>query len=282
MVAHGVVVEGVDGLAQLEHHVVGDVHQIVDGAHAGGRQPFLHPGGGRSDLDVLDEREGETAAEVRVGDLDRGAPLDPGTRPRRGDVRRGQRSAGERRHLARHPEDGQRIRPVRGEVEHVDPVSEHVPERRPRRPGGVENQDPLVFGREAQLRFGTHHPAGHHAPDAGLLQLAEVSGPRVGEHRPLRGERDVLTGGHVGGAADDRLVLPALVDGDQPEAVRVRVGLHFEDPPDDHPVPVAARSLDVRDLEAGQGQPVGEGVDVLRERHHGLQPAERNAHFSLP
>ena len=53
MPRNGRKIEGVHGLAVLLHHIVGDVHQIVDGADAAGRKPSLHPPGGRADFDIF-------------------------------------------------------------------------------------------------------------------------------------------------------------------------------------------------------------------------------------
>ena len=49
---HIAVVKGVHGLAVLQHDVVGDVHDVVDGAYAHGAQPLAHPLGGGGDLHV--------------------------------------------------------------------------------------------------------------------------------------------------------------------------------------------------------------------------------------
>ena len=49
---HIAVVEGVHGLAVLQHDVVGDIHDVVDGTHAHGAQPLPHPLGGGGDLHV--------------------------------------------------------------------------------------------------------------------------------------------------------------------------------------------------------------------------------------
>ena len=67
---HAGEVEGVHGLAVLQHHVVGDVHDVVDGPDAGVAQPFPHPGGGGLDPDVLHEAGGVAGAEVGVLDVD--------------------------------------------------------------------------------------------------------------------------------------------------------------------------------------------------------------------
>ena len=67
---HAGEVEGVHGLAVLQHHVVGDVHDVVDGPDAGVAQPLAHPGGGGLDPDVLHEAGGVAGAEVGVLDVD--------------------------------------------------------------------------------------------------------------------------------------------------------------------------------------------------------------------
>ena len=56
-------VKGVHGLAVLEHDVVGDVDDVVDGAHAGVADTLAHPGGGRGDLHVFDHAGGVAHAE---------------------------------------------------------------------------------------------------------------------------------------------------------------------------------------------------------------------------
>ena len=53
--AQDVVVEGVQRLPQFQHHVVGDVHYVVDGAHASAAQPHLHPEGRGFNFHAPDE-----------------------------------------------------------------------------------------------------------------------------------------------------------------------------------------------------------------------------------
>ena len=64
---HIAVVKGVHGLAVFQHHVVGDVHDVVDGAHAGGAQPLPHPLGGGADLHVADHPGGVPGAQILGG-----------------------------------------------------------------------------------------------------------------------------------------------------------------------------------------------------------------------
>ena len=71
-----VVVEGVQGLPQFEHDVVGDVHDVGDGPHAGQGHAPLHPGRCVADGHALDDRGAVAVAQVRVFDDDAGQPFD--------------------------------------------------------------------------------------------------------------------------------------------------------------------------------------------------------------
>ena len=64
-------VVGVVGLAELEHHVVADVDDVVDRAHAGRGEALGHPRCRRPDRHAIDHRRREAAAAVAVDDLDR-------------------------------------------------------------------------------------------------------------------------------------------------------------------------------------------------------------------
>ena len=57
------------GLAVLQHDIVGDVHDVVDGTHAHAPQALPHPLGGRGDLDIAHHPGRVPGAEVRVGRL---------------------------------------------------------------------------------------------------------------------------------------------------------------------------------------------------------------------
>ena len=54
------------GLAVFEHDVVGDVDDVVDGAHTAVAQSLAHPARRRSDLDVFHHARGVARAEVAV------------------------------------------------------------------------------------------------------------------------------------------------------------------------------------------------------------------------
>ena len=65
----GSQVKGVHGLAVFQHDVVGNVHDVVDGAHAHGAQPLPHPLGGGDNLHVADHPGGVAGAQVGGGGL---------------------------------------------------------------------------------------------------------------------------------------------------------------------------------------------------------------------
>ena len=69
--AEAVEVVGVGGLAELEHHVVRGVDDVVDRPHAGERQPARHPARRRPDRHVGEHPHRE--ARAQVGRVDRGA-----------------------------------------------------------------------------------------------------------------------------------------------------------------------------------------------------------------
>ena len=63
-------IEGVQRLAQLEHHVVGDVDHVVQRPPARGDDPLGEPLGRRPDLDAADEPRGVACAQLGIVDLD--------------------------------------------------------------------------------------------------------------------------------------------------------------------------------------------------------------------
>ena len=67
---HAGEVEGVHGLAVLQHHIVGDIHNVVDGTDAGVPEPLAHPRGRGPDLHVLHQAGGVAGAEVGILNVD--------------------------------------------------------------------------------------------------------------------------------------------------------------------------------------------------------------------
>ena len=128
-------IERVHRLADLEHHVVGDVDDVVDRADAGGLEALAQPVRRRRDRDLEDLRA-VARAEVRRLDDDVEAeslipdPVDPGSRipdPDPGSriadrgsrhaVQKLQRQPPDRRGFAREADVAQAIRSVRRDLE---------------------------------------------------------------------------------------------------------------------------------------------------------------------
>ena len=57
------------GLAVFQHHIVGDVHNVVDGPHAVGAEPLPQPLGGGADLHIGHHPGGIAVAQRRGGHL---------------------------------------------------------------------------------------------------------------------------------------------------------------------------------------------------------------------
>jgi hypothetical protein len=83
-------VEGVQRLAPAEHHVVGHIDDVADGAHTGVREARLEPRRGVADRDAADDLRCVARAQVGSGDLD-------GDRPVGGNAAQHRRSGGRRR-----------------------------------------------------------------------------------------------------------------------------------------------------------------------------------------
>ncbi len=66
MTCNGIQVKSMHWLAVLLHHIIGNVHQIVDGTDTAGAQPPLHPFRRRRDFDIGADPCTVSAAQIRV------------------------------------------------------------------------------------------------------------------------------------------------------------------------------------------------------------------------
>ena len=193
-------VVGVQRLAELEHHVVGDVHDQGDRAHAGGQQPPLQPPrarGGR--VDAVDPAGDEPRAG-RVVQLDRPRValrrrhLDPGRGVDEVGVERARELAGEAAHR-------EAVAAVRGDgqLDHrVVQAQQHRRVLAGRRRARREHEDPGVVGADAELaRRGDH--AVRHVP----VGLAGRDRETAGQHGAGQRDHHEVADREVAGAADD-------------------------------------------------------------------------------
>ena len=270
------MVEGMERLAQLQHHVIGGVHHGVDGPQAGVDQALLQPEGRGADDDALDQGGRVASAEIGVGDFQ---PDEIGLRapaghllPAGGQHGIAQGFSGEGGGFAGHPVDAHQMREAPLDVELQHGVPQVV--RQGRAGGGVagENQDALVFVAQSQFALRADHPLGDHAADLARLefQLAPVPRMAVDQFRARHGqghlERRLGQGGlaileQVGRPGDHgQGGLPAKFHRGQAEPVRVGVGLDPAYLPHPHQLrmPLGAEGFHGLHLQPGQGQPLGQ------------------------
>jgi hypothetical protein len=158
-------VVGVDRVADLDHDVVGGVHDVGDRTDARGVQPALQPRWGRRDGHVADAPAVESPAAVGRGDRDRHARV--ASRQRTG-LRRMQLGAGQRGDVVGHAEDRQRIATVRVEIQLEDDVVQLQPVRQvgAQRCIAAEHPDAAVVVANAKLAGAGQHAVGLHSHEA--------------------------------------------------------------------------------------------------------------------
>ena len=278
---HLVEVEGVQRLAGQQHHVVGDVDDVVDRPLAGGDQAGLEPERRWADRDVDERARREPRTEIGnvhphrcdLGDVAVAGRLRIG---RPGRTR--QLGAAQCMDLARHPEDAEAIGAVGCdlELEHLLGDREKVSERRAGgRLDAVQHGDSVAVLAELHLGLGEDHPRRLDAAQLGLAELRPVR-----HHGARERDGDRLAIGHVGSAADDRARLAiAGVDRADLEPIGIRMGLGGEHPADHEPVGRRDAELaEPFDLGAGHREALGERPRLDPGIAEGREPADRDPH----
>ena len=184
-------------LAELEHHIIAHVHEIVDRAQADGLQALLHPCRARADLHA-----GEHDAHVErtiLGRLDRDRSQDVGACTlgftAKLDLGVADVPAKPSSQLARNADVAECVRPVGRDlqVKHGVPAGQGFVDRQTDGEGAVEDEQARMLAAEAQLIGRAHHAVGLLAADLGLLDL-EVAG----QHGAGQGHRHAVAGVAVG------------------------------------------------------------------------------------
>ena len=225
-----------------------------------------------ADGNVGEDAGGEARAQLRHRDRDRGEVGDLArTRSRRvlGPGLGRQRRRGDRVDLAGDAPDAEAVDPVRRhlQLQHRLGDRQHLGQRRPRRRPLLQLHDPVSFAAQLQLGDREDHPFRADPPQLRFAQLLAAGHPC-----PRQRHRHGLASGDVGGAADDRALAIAGVDGADPQPVGVRVLLGAEDLADDEAVGAGrADAADPLDLGPGHHQALGQlrdpeaGVAVLAQ-----------------
>ena len=183
-------VEGVQGLAPAEHHVVRHVDDVADRPHAGVREARLEPRRRVGGLHPADDARAVARAEVGVDDLDGDRLFGRGAAQHRrsGGGRRRQLRPRRRRDLAGDAVDAEAVGPVRGqlELEHRLAHRQVVLQRRADLPVGRQHDDAGALLLVAELLLAHHHAVALDAAQVGLLELEAVlehgAAHRHGDH----------------------------------------------------------------------------------------------------
>ena len=269
-----VEVVDVQRTAELEHHVVRDVHQRGDRTLPRALEAALHPlRGRRGGVHVPDHAPREAAAAGRVGDLHRERRIDLlRDRPR---VRQRELGGGQRRDLPGDAQHREAIGAVRRQLDREDLVFEveHLTHVAPERRVGGQHEQSGVIVRQTELARRAEHPVRLDAAQRGLLDRdPRQLGPDERDRR-LHSGRDVRRAAHD----RERAPLPRvhLAHG---ELVRVRVARDLEDL-SDHDLRERRRDrVDRFDLEARHRQQVRERLRGQRRVDHRAEPAFRKLH----
>ena len=154
---HLLVVEGVQRLAHLQHHVVRYVDDVVDRPHPYRQQPLLHPLRRLADLHALDDGADVARAEVRIGDLDGDHVLR--RLPFLGvlDRRVAPALPGHRRGLAGDADDRQPVRAVRRQLQVQNRVADDLGEGRTHGRVVWQHEDAGVLAGQAELFLRADH-----------------------------------------------------------------------------------------------------------------------------
>ena len=254
-------VVGVVGLAQLEHHVVGGVDHVVDGAHAERVEPLGRSTGARARRGRRLAGPGRGTARTGRG---RGSRRDGVTRPRldrRSTGSAAGRANGTPRRAAR-----SRATPATDMASGRLGLISRSYSTSGARPsasaigvpglevGGSRTRMPAWSSPSPSSRRGAQHAVG---PLAAHLAAGDLHA--VGHGRAERGERHQVAHGHVEGAAADLEGLAvAGVDVDQLDPVGVGVGPQVEHPGHDDAVEPLADAVDRLDGHAEVAHHVAE------------------------
>ena len=276
-------IEHVQGPAQADGEIIGDVDQGRNGPQPDGPQLVPEPGRAVCVFDATDGAADEIGA--RVGGFGVELQMDgDGTPERARDRVRVHGLQGPqpgRRQIPGDPPDAQAVAPVGRDrdVDHRIGEAHDAGGGRAHRRVLGKLDDPLVLVAQAHLALGQQHAVAFHAADAGFLEPH----PGARNDRPGGREHAQHAGARVGGAAHHLRGSAARVHPADPEAVGVGMGLRRQHPRHHEPRQPVGTVDHLFHLEADHGQPCGDlvhrgvGVQVV------LEPAERHLHeFSPP
>ncbi len=281
-VAEPVEVEGVGGMADFDHGVVGGVDHVGDGPHPGRLEAEPQPVGRAAHLDVAHLASHEASTHVVALDPDRHRDAGLGfDQPGHGLAQRNLETGGQFPSQSQHRHAIGTVRVDRdveegvGQRQDRDEVLADVIRRR-----GivlVEHHDPGGVLPHRQFLFGADHAVGGDAADGAAPDL------EVAQHRAGEGHRHDGPRLEVPRPADDLGHLAADVDLAHSHLVGVGMGRHFAHRADHDPREGGLQGSHLLDLES---QPLERSGDLggvgRRQRHEVRQPVEGELHRNCP
>ena len=264
-------IEGVQRLADLVQHEVGDIDDVVDRAQADRLEPFLQPHRALGDLHTGNPHRGVERAGLRRFDLHAVG----GDAVARRDFQQLQRDFQQRRHFPRHAIVAEQVGAVRCDLDfQKDVVVEQLLHGLPDGSVGRQDHQAVLHVREPDFRSGGEHAARLHAAhlrftdrEAAEIRAGEAAGHLVADLVILR-------------AADDLAKLAfAGIDLGHLQLVGIRVLHGFHDLRDHDLVRGHAFHLDAFHFDASEGQKLVQFIRRLAlEIHMGRKPVQRNIH----
>ena len=153
-----------EGLAVLQHHVVGNIDRVGNRSHPGVLQPRAHPAWRRANSNIANDRGGVPGAPFRVFDFNRDFAGDGIRRSGEVQFRFANRHPGQRRHFSGDAEHSQATGHVGQHVQVNHNIAEQVLDRGSRyRIGVVENDDAFVVVRNTKFKVRHAHRIIHDA-----------------------------------------------------------------------------------------------------------------------
>ena len=267
-------VEGVRGLAQLEHDVVRGVDDVADRAHAGGLKPHLDGVRRGADLRAADPAADESGAQPGLQNLDLESVSDGASGLLDHDLRPANRCPRGCSDLASQSDQAQRIASIGLDVDVQHDVAVQVRELAAERRGGRQDEDALGVGRDLELVARAEHPFRRDAHLLGAFDTAVAGQDGTGQshgHALARG--DVVCPAH-----DMKRFAGTDVDGGQVQSIGVGMLLDGQQLTYDDRTPVGTPLLDLLDFHAQERQTLGELLGCLLDVDVLTQPAQRDSH----
>jgi len=157
-------------LTDFQHHIIGCIHNAVDGAHPGKFQTALHPIRAWHGADIPHQPQHKAGIQIGIRDFDGNLPLQWRTGNREGVHRFAQRLAQCCRNFPRHAQHAGVANHIGQDGYFINCISQVIHQ------GGSggsirwQEHDSFMFLRDAKFFLGTNHRERFHPADLGALQ----------------------------------------------------------------------------------------------------------------